>query len=208
MALTGSSRDLARAASHNDAAMDRLRELLELRLREREPRRDAPEGTPRAAVAVILAPSTRGAQILLIERAQRDGDPWSGHMALPGGRLEPSDPDWLHAALRETREEVGVELDPRELVGELDDLRPVTAPARIVVRPFVFVVPRRPAITLSDEVARVEWATLDELARTAGSVEVFHLGAPRVLPSYFVGGRAVWGMTQRILEPFLGLLSQ
>ncbi len=185
--------------------MDRLRELLELRLREHEPRRDAPEGTPRAAVSVILAPSARGAQILLIERAQRDGDPWSGHMALPGGRLEPSDPDWLHAAVRETREEVGVELDPRELVGELDDLRPVTAPARIVVRPFVFVVSRVPPTVLSDEVARVEWAPLGELARSRGTIEVHHHGALRCMPCYFAGGRAVWGMTQRILEPFLSL---
>lgn len=186
--------------------MDRLRELLELRLREREPRRDAPEGTPRAAVSVILAPSAQGAQILLIERAQRSGDPWSGHMALPGGRLEPRDPDWLHAALRETREEVGVELDPRELVGELDDLRPVTAPSRIVVRPFVFVVPRLPQTTLSDEVAHIEWAPLNELARSRGSVEVHHHGSLRAMPAYFAGGRAVWGMTQRILEPFLSLV--
>lgn len=188
--------------------MDGLRETLRRRLELRRLRRDAPEGTPRAAVAVILAPGACGPELLLIERAQRDGDPWSGHMALPGGRLDARDADWLAAARRETREEIGVELADDELVGELDDLRPVTAPTRIVVRPFVFAVARRPSITLSDEVARVEWTTLAELARTAGSVEVHHLGAPRVMPSYFVGGRPVWGMTQRILEPFLGLLAE
>jgi 8-oxo-dGTP pyrophosphatase MutT (NUDIX family) len=185
--------------------MDGLREILRRRLAARELRRDAPEGTPRAAVSVIVAPGERGPELLLIERAQREGDPWSGHMALPGGRVEPVDPDWVDTAVRETREEVGVPLATRDLAGELDDLRPVTAPARIVVRPFVFVVAERPALTLNHEVASVEWAPLEELLRSRGAVEVFHLGSPRLMPCYFVAGRAVWGMTQRILEPFLPL---
>jgi 8-oxo-dGTP pyrophosphatase MutT (NUDIX family) len=185
--------------------MESLRESLRRRLAARELRRDAPEGTPRAAVAVIVAPGERGPELLFIERAEREGDPWSGHMALPGGRVEPRDPDWLFTAVRETREEVGAPLSEGDLAGELDDLRPVSAPARIVVRPFVFVVPERPALTLNHEVARVEWAPLDELVHSRGTVEVFHLGAPRIMPCYLVAGRAVWGMTQRILEPFLPL---
>jgi len=185
--------------------MDQLREQLRQLLAARALRRDAPEGTPRAAVALILAPGDSCAEALFIERAQREGDPWSGHMALPGGRVDASDADWLAAAVRETREEIGVELHEHELAGELDDLRPVSAPARIVVRPFVFVLERRPRFTLNHEVACVQWAALDELARSAGAVEVQHLGALRTMPSYFVGGRAVWGMTQRIVEPFLTL---
>lgn len=186
--------------------MQPLRDKLLERLSARDPRRDAPSGTPRAAVALVVAPGDSGApELLVIERARRDGDPWSGHMALPGGRSEPSDANWLATAMRETREEVGVPLGDDDLVGELDDLRPVSAPARIVVRPFVFVVSQRPALTLNDEVASVEWAPLDQLARSQGTVEVVHLGAARVMPCYFVRGRAVWGMTQRILEPFLPL---
>jgi len=194
----------------DNAGMESLREELSRRFAAREPCRDAPEDVPRAAVVLLVAPSERGRpQILLIERARRDGDPWSGHMALPGGRVDAEDRDWLETALRETREEVGVALERAHLVGELDDLRPVTAPARIVVRPFVFVVPTLPRIDLCDrEVAGAHWEELSRLASSRGSVEVVHLGSPRVMPCYFIGGRAVWGMTHRILEPFLEMASE
>src|SRR5688572_23556785 len=106
----------------------------------RPPRRDAPEGVARAAVALLLAPGVDELELLLIRRAERSDDPWSGHMALPGGREDPGDATLLATAVREVREEVGIELNRAMLLGELDDLRPSSAPARIVVRPFVFAL--------------------------------------------------------------------
>ena len=120
-----------------------------------------------AAVAVLIAPDPDA--ILLIRRADRPGDPWSGHMALPGGRREPDDPDLLATAIRETREEVGVELDREQLLGALDDVvprNPVLPP--IAVRPFVFLLPARPVLVLNPEVAATQWVSLDDLLQPGG----------------------------------------
>ncbi len=168
-----------------------------------QPRADAPEGVPQAAVALLLAEIDERRELLLIRRAERAGDPWSGHMALPGGRRDPRDPDLFDTALRETAEEVGVDLRRALHLGGLDDLRPVTAPARVVVRPFVFAMRGRPELALSEEVARVVWAPLDELARSRSTTEVFHHGELRTMPCYRLGADVVWGMTHRILEPFV-----
>ncbi|HEU4700285.1 MAG TPA: NUDIX domain-containing protein, partial [Gemmatimonadales bacterium] len=62
-----------------------------------------------AAVALVVTPAPDS--MLLIRRAERAGDPWSGHMALPGGRHSRGDADLAATAMRETAEEVGVRLD-------------------------------------------------------------------------------------------------
>ncbi|MEP6687797.1 MAG: NUDIX domain-containing protein, partial [Gemmatimonadales bacterium] len=89
---------------------------------------------------MVLVPSPDA--VLLIRRADRAGDPWSGHMALPGGRREETDPDLVATAVRETFEEVGLSLAPADLLGSLDDVvprTPVLPP--IAVRPYVFALP-------------------------------------------------------------------
>src|ERR1700680_3050243 len=91
---------------------------------------------PRAAVALVLRQGARGLEILLIKRAEHMDDPWSGHVALPGGREEPADASLQETAVRETLEETGIDLArDGEVLGALDDLRPTTAPNTILVRP-------------------------------------------------------------------------
>src|SRR5690348_13096517 len=110
---------------------------------------EAPDARP-AAVALVLIDGADGLEILLIRRAERADDPWSGQVALPGGRYEPGDGDLLTTAMRETREETGVDLAAAERLGGLDDLHPRTATLPpVVVRPFVFAIPSRPALVLS-----------------------------------------------------------
>ena len=81
-------------------------------------------GDSHAAVALILdnAASRDDPEIVFIERAQVLGDPWSGHIAFPGGRCEPGDQLPLDTAVRETEEEIGVDLSAGQLLGRLDDL--------------------------------------------------------------------------------------
>ena len=86
-----------------------------------EPVTLATEGNHQAAVAVVLRDAKGTPELLLIERARREGDPWSGHMAFPGGRLDPTDSDPRSAAERETLEEVGVRLARAESLGRLDE---------------------------------------------------------------------------------------
>jgi 8-oxo-dGTP pyrophosphatase MutT (NUDIX family) len=169
----------------------------------------------KAAVAAILRAPSHGddAEILLIRRAERDGDPWSGHMAFPGGRREPTDPSLLDTALRETREEVGLDLTQHaELLARLPDVPAVARGRRIgmIIAPFVFAL-RDTApleLTLSAEVAEVLWAPLGPLARgeRAAAFSYQHEGNHYSMPGFQVGERIVWGLTYRMLELLFGAL--
>lgn len=158
-----------------------------------------------AAVAVILVPTPDA--VLLIRRAERAGDPWSGHMALPGGRREGGDADLIATAIRETREEVGLPLARSDLLGGLDDVvprTPVLPP--IAVRPHVFALPERPPLTLNPEVATFRWVQLDRLLHpeTHHSVRLVIRGEDRDVAAYEIEDAIVWGMTERILTSLLG----
>jgi 8-oxo-dGTP pyrophosphatase MutT (NUDIX family) len=157
-----------------------------------------------AAVAIILTPQPDS--ILLIRRADRSGDPWSGHMALPGGRREPGDSDLAGTAIRETAEEVGIRLRPEDLLGRLPDViprTPVLPP--IAVRPFVFLLPERPAMRLNAEVAQASWVQVDYLLRpdTRHPVQLEVSGKSRQVQAYQLENAIIWGMTERILTSFL-----
>ena len=168
-------------------------------------RHDTP-GTSRAAVAVILARNTES--VLLIRRAERAGDPWSGHIGLPGGRPSPVDADLLETAMRETTEEVGIELDRGRYLGHLDQVSPRSPLAHLViVQPYVFLLPDRPPLRLSAEVAEAFWVELDELRNPAVQREMqIELRGQRLsFPAYHLSQGVVWGLTERILTPLLEL---
>lgn len=178
-------------------------------LRAHRPRPvEAPEARP-AAVALILLEAAAGVEALFIRRAVRAGDPWSGQVALPGGRRDDTDPDLLATAIRETREETGVDLAAAEPLGALDDLHPRTATLPpVVVRPFVFALERRPPLVASEEVQRAFWLRLARLAAPGvrRDVELTVRGTVRIFPAYLVDEELIWGMTERILTPFLELI--
>src|ERR1041384_6050381 len=188
-------------------ALDRVRRALAAR----QPQEVHEPGTQPAAVSLILHPLNRGSELeaLFIKRAARQGDPWSGQIALPGWRHEPADPDLLATAMRETREEVGIDLHSAELLGALDDLYPrsPTLPP-VVVRPFVFAVPDRLPTSASDEVERAFWLACDSLDRPGvrREVKLQLRGVARVFPAYDLGEAVIWGMTERILTPFLDMV--
>jgi 8-oxo-dGTP pyrophosphatase MutT (NUDIX family) len=164
-----------------------------------------------AAVAVILHDGDEGLEALFIQRAIRAGDTWSGQIAFPGGRRDPGDADLLATAIRETLEEVGVDLSGDERLGVLDDLYPRTPVLPpVVVRPFVFALTQRPTITLNSEVQDAFWVPFRALQATGalGEITVDHPGIPRrVLPAYTIGKHTIWGMSERILTPLISLVS-
>lgn len=183
-----------------------LLQRLAARLRARPGLPAATDGDPRRAAVAAIFRTTPGdlLELLLILRATHEGDPWSGHVALPGGRQEPGDLTLQDTAVRETREETGVDLANAGIIlGTLDELRPRTPTLPpIIVTPFVAVV--RPEVMLhpSDEVADAFWVPWslfgDAIAPTESTVIV--RGAEWRVPSYVVGERVVWGMTERILR--------
>lgn len=168
---------------------------------------DAPEARP-AAVALILL-ERAGLEALFIKRAERVGDPWSRQVALPGGRYDPEDPDLFATATRETREETGVDLSGAERLGVLDDLYPRTPTLPpVVVRPYVFAISSAPRIVPSEEVEHAFWVPLERLVQPGVRREVTLQvrGIDRVFPAYDLGEEVIWGMTERILTPFLDLI--
>ncbi len=182
------------------------------RLAERLAGRRAVEATDPerrwAAVALIIAPQPDA--ILLIRRAERDGDPWSGQMGLPGGRRGPGDADLLETVLRETAEEVGIDLTGASSLGVLDDVAPRTPTLPpIAVRPYVFALSARPPIRLNPEVAACHWVAVAALrgAGVSRQVTVSVRGEPLVVPGFVLGDLVVWGMTERILGSFLQVVS-
>ncbi|HEY3669045.1 MAG TPA: CoA pyrophosphatase [Polyangiaceae bacterium] len=166
---------------------------------------DAPLAGQRcAAIALVLLEVDTGLEALLIERAERSGDPWSGHMALPGGHLEERDVDLGAAAERETLEEVGLDLRRfGERLGRLSDSAPVQG-VPLAVRPFVYLLQTRPVLTLSDEVRQALWVPIAPLQRgeRRTSFELSRAGERRQFPAWDIDGHIVWGLTYRVLAEF------
>jgi 8-oxo-dGTP pyrophosphatase MutT (NUDIX family) len=167
-------------------------------------------GLLEAAVTLVLRAGD-DLELLLIERTERSDDPWSGHVALPGGRRDPGDPDLLATAFRETREEVGVELDPAtQLLGELDEVQPGSRRLPpLVITPFVAAVEAGQRLDLDPlEVAAALWVPLGALRDGAAASEVVVPveGTRVAFPALRYGDYQVWGLTHRILTRFLELV--
>lgn len=171
---------------------------------------DPPPADPRflqAAVSLVIR-ATPTFDLLLIKRARSERDPWSGHMALPGGRRDPDDVSLVATAVRETLEETGLELSGTAAhLGELDEVGPVSVRLpQLTIKPYVFGVPAGSrASDDSPEVDSVYWVSLEELRapQTLGEVEIPLPGGTRAFPCYRVVGEVVWGLTYRILYQFL-----
>jgi 8-oxo-dGTP pyrophosphatase MutT (NUDIX family) len=169
------------------------------------------EGVRKAAVALIFRVGKDGAlELLFIKRAEYEADPWSGQIAFPGGRVEPGDASLAETAIRETREETGIDLT-REgmMIGVLDDLRPRTVSLPpIMVRPYVALLDRREPLVLSPEVALSFWLPLAAVARMESwhDETVSARGVQINARVFRHEQHVIWGMTERILAQLLELL--
>ena len=162
-----------------------------------------------AAVALLVRPARADLELLFILRAELEGDPWLGHMALPGGKRAPEDQDELATSLRETREEVGIDLlSVGDLLGRLDDVQPRSGTPLVRVSPFVFAVPQGTRARPNPEVAAAYWVPLETLASPESAVEHVHDpgGAALRFPGIGYRGRVIWGLTHRIVRQFLVLV--
>ena len=171
------------------------------------------DGETFAAVALVMTGDPDDPDFLFIERAEREGDPWSGHMAFPGGRVEESDDSVHETAIRETWEEVGLDLSSAESLGRLDDQGGRRAGARRSIRiaSFVFRHENPGPLELNYEVQDAMWVPYSVLLHPERRVdfEIGDYGGP------FEGIRVghperhiVWGLTRRILRSFVELMGE
>ena len=159
----------------------------------------------RAAVALVLSDLAGELELLFVRRAEHPTDPWSGHMAFPGGRAEPGDRDLLATSVRETLEETGIDLNRNGAhLGALDEVRASghAGPIDLSIAPFLFRLHAPGRLTLADELVSAHWMRLDTLLapESHGETEVELSGAARRLPCLRVDGQVIWGLTYRMFE--------
>ncbi|MBI3303392.1 MAG: CoA pyrophosphatase [Deltaproteobacteria bacterium] len=173
------------------------------------------EASTRAAVALLLQPQETDLHLLFIHRAHHPQDPWSGHMAFPGGRQDPEDADLRVTIHRETKEEVGIDLDHHgEYLGRMAELQAMARgrPISMTVAPFVYLVspearPEPDPVEVQDTI----WVPLSFMQQDGVEKLVARPmpdGAAVEVPALVYGGKTIWGLTYRMLQGFLELIHE
>lgn len=164
----------------------------------------------RSAVAMLVRDGKAGPEVLMIKRADWEGDPWSGHMAFPGGRMETDDQHSRATAERETREEIGI--DPEQVghcIGRLSDIlsRPHSGRRPMVITPYLYAVQLMPEPKPNREVAEVIWIPLQFLANQTNREQmVWERGRLKLkLPCYHYQDRRIWGLSLVMLDELVDL---
>jgi len=156
-----------------------------------------------ASVSIILR-DRQLPEVLLIKRADRKGDPWSGQIAFPGGKMQVGDRTARDTAIRETMEEVGIDLSrAAEFLGYGDVTTTHTGTMDVV--PCVFKLKESVEVSPNSEVASFRWVELDELSKptSRSTFDLARNGRAMAMPAFVVGDYVVWGLTYRILKTIL-----
>ena len=165
-----------------------------------------PEGsTVDAAVGLMIIEHSGDLDALLIQRAERDGDPWSGQIGLPGGRSKASDRSIKGTVEREVAEEVGIDLSKvgREL-GHLTVGQPMRR-SEMRVQPWVYLLSDKLPIIIGGEVRSAFWTSLNHLPSRRSTTDVYNRDGWRTVECFDVDGKVIWGYTYRVLDEFLQL---
>jgi 8-oxo-dGTP pyrophosphatase MutT (NUDIX family) len=184
-------------------------------LANHRPAPDMAEATTWAAVALLLQPRRDDLYLLFIHRAHHPQDPWSGHMAFPGGRRDPEDTDLRVTIHRETKEEVGIDLDDHgEYLGRLASIQAMARgrPISMNVTPFVYLIssearPSPDPVEVQDTI----WVPLSFMQQNDIETLVprpMPGGEAIEVPALVYGGKTIWGLTYRMLRNFLELITE
>ncbi len=170
-----------------------------------------PLPSKRAAVAISLRLGVSGPEMLMIQRAVREGDPWSGHMGFPGGRKDASDATDVACAKRETLEEIGFDLDTYgELICQLSDVNTGWRADRpeMLVAPFIFRVDSTPDFELNHEVDDTLWVPLSFLLDDANRSRHQWDWRGEVLESdaFTYDNRLIWGLSLMMIDELLEII--
>ncbi|MCH2213400.1 MAG: CoA pyrophosphatase [Fuerstiella sp.] len=161
---------------------------------------------------MIVAEGADGLDVCFIRRAERQSDPWSGHVSFPGGRAEVGDRTAYEVAERETREEIGLSLNASHRIGTLPMMQKIRR--GLTLFSFVYFAEHsmrtQAVVGNPEEVACVFWVPLrhlfDPLAVT--EVEYSHEGNQKDLPGIRFDDHVIWGLTLQLLHSFARLMHQ
>ena len=152
-----------------------------------------------AAVALLLKSKHSDFGVLFVKRVKKPSDPWSGQMALPGGKRESKDASLKDTVLRETLEETGIELNQCRFLGVLSAVKSEPKP-EIKILPFVVILEDEPKLKLNKaELETFIWVPYEEIVQSQGKAE-FSFGK---VPAFIFADAIVWGVTHKILSNFV-----
>ena len=184
-------------------AVDDFVKVVRERLQKRAPA-SAPPGLRPAAVLIPIVVEPEGHSLLLTRRAdtlrRQPGD-----ISFPGGAVDPSDPTPLAAALRESREEVGLDSEAVTLLGQLDERGTVTG---FHITPFVGAILGPYDFEPNHEVGELLKVPIEALSDPAVlSIEKRRInGLPRDVYHYRYREHHIWGITGQLVKDFLELI--
>jgi len=180
----------------------RISHALKSRRWERIDNKDAVQ----SAVLLLLFESEQSYHVLFTKRSDRVAH-HKGEVSFPGGTVDPDDPDFLHTALREGHEEIGLKPKDVTILGRLDDI--VTVTTGFVIAPYVGVIPHPYDFHVNpDEIAKLIFVPLDILKELCCGQEQTGPGGKNhgVGPCFQYQGHMIWGATARILRQFMDLV--
>ncbi len=185
-----------------------MEQLIQRLERHQKPNRGYGPVQKKAAVAIVLRDVEDDVSILMIRRAVRPGDPWSGHMGFPGGRRDPEDASNIECALRETREEIGLDLaQTGELICALGEVNTGWRPDRpeMLVSPFVYRLKELPELDLNHEVDGITWVPLSFLMDRSNRVPLKWewRGDKIESDSYLYRDDRIWGLSLMMLDELM-----
>ena len=160
----------------------------------------------RAAVAILLHPTDDDLHVLFIERAAHPKDPWSGHIAFPGGTIEPEDANLQQTAERETQEELGINLSHTQYLGQLDDVTGATLPVQVSA--YVYVTHHKPNLCPNDEVCDVFWSSIHDILDPTRlkTLQLKNRHPLKEVPAIDLLGPnrpVLWGLTYRLITQLI-----
>lgn len=157
-----------------------------------------------AAVSMLLRVVDHDLKTLLVKRIETAGDPWSGQMALPGGKRDPKDLNLTQTAIRETLEETSIDLTHRcRFLGALQIMRSEQRP-EMKILPLIIFLEHNPQIHLNDELELAIWISIDDLVKSRKTTTLDN----REIQVFDVGEGYIWGLTYRVLTDFLKILGE
>jgi 8-oxo-dGTP pyrophosphatase MutT (NUDIX family) len=188
---------------------------IQARLSTVSPRIDTKPARMSASVALVLREAGTDLEALFIRRAEHDADPWSGHLAFPGGRLDDEDADARSAAERETVEELGVDLTDSSRARCLGQLSDVLGHAESIrVSAFVYGLSGSPSLRPNHEVRDAFWTPLhhctDPLRQSVREFNYLDVSMP--LPTLRLladdDAPVLWGITYKFMDDFMSTIGR